>query len=45
MAQRKPPLVIIDIDDELKMARLCEALWPGERVTRLRKGVEAELRR
>jgi hypothetical protein len=24
------------------MAKLCEALWPGERITRLRKQIEAE---
>jgi hypothetical protein len=36
------PRVIIDMDDELEMARMCEAVWPGERVTRLRKAVEAE---
>jgi hypothetical protein len=39
-ANRK--LVIHDVGDELDMARLCERLWPGERITRLRKEVEAE---
>jgi hypothetical protein len=41
MINRKP-LVVIDTDDELEMARLCEALWPGEKITKLRKAVEAE---
>ena len=35
-------LVVHDTDDELYMAKLCEALWPGERITRLRKQIEAE---
>jgi len=35
-------LVAHDTDDELYMAKLCEALWPGERITRLRKQIEAE---
>jgi hypothetical protein len=34
--------VIHDMADELDMARLCETLWPGPRITRLRKTVEAE---
>jgi hypothetical protein len=37
-----PPLVIHDVDDELYMARLCETLWPGPEITRLRQAVEAE---
>ncbi|MGE0660438.1 MAG: hypothetical protein AB7O63_13145 [Reyranellaceae bacterium] len=36
------PRVIHDTDDELYMARLCESLWPGERISRLRRGVERE---
>jgi len=36
------PLVIHDADDELYMARLCEILWPGPKITRLRQTVEAE---
>jgi hypothetical protein len=36
------PLVIHDVGDEVTMARLCETLWPGPRITRLREGVEAE---
>jgi hypothetical protein len=35
-------LVLHDTDDELYMARLCEALWPGPTITRLRQTVEAE---
>jgi hypothetical protein len=34
---RRKPLVIHDVDDELYMARLCETLWPGERITKLRE--------
>jgi len=41
LVQRRP-LVVHDTDDELYMARLCETLWPGERITRLRQGVELE---
>jgi hypothetical protein len=32
-------VVVIDMDDELEMARLCERRWPGEKVTALRKSV------
>jgi hypothetical protein len=39
---RRKPIVIHDTDDELYMVRLCEILWPGERITKLRKVVEAE---
>ncbi len=39
---RRKPLVIHDTDDELYAARLCETLWPGERITRIRKTIEAE---
>jgi len=38
------PLVVHDTDDELYMAKLCEALWPGERISNLCKTVEAERR-
>ncbi len=36
------PLVIHITDDELHMALLCETLWAGERITKLRQSVEAE---
>jgi hypothetical protein len=36
------PRVAHDVDDELAMARLCEVLWPGERITQLRQNVERE---
>jgi hypothetical protein len=39
---RRKPIVIHDVDDELYMAKLCEMLWPGERITRLREAIEAE---
>jgi hypothetical protein len=37
------PLVLHTFDDELNFAKWCEKLWPGERVTRIRKAVEQEL--
>jgi hypothetical protein len=40
---RDQPRAIHDIGDELAMARRCEALWPGERITRLRKDLAAEV--
>jgi hypothetical protein len=39
-----PPRVIHDVGDEIAAVRLCEALWPGERITALRQAVEAEYR-
>lgn len=39
---RRPPLVIHEMDDELAMARFCEVLWHGERITTMRKAIEAE---
>jgi hypothetical protein len=36
----RPPLVIHGFDDELIMARWCEALWPGERISRTRRQLE-----
>jgi hypothetical protein len=35
-------LVVHDTDDELYMAKLCEAIWPGERISKLVKIIEAE---
>jgi hypothetical protein len=37
-----PGVVMHIVDDELELARMGEALWPGEHITRLRKQVEAE---
>jgi hypothetical protein len=37
-----PLKMIHDMDDEVQMLRLCEALWPCKRITDLRKEVEAE---
>jgi hypothetical protein len=34
--------VMHDFDDELAMARMAEAAWPGAKVTRLRQQIEAE---
>ena len=39
---RRRPLVLHIFDDELDMARWCEAMWPGERITRIRKDIERE---
>jgi hypothetical protein len=39
---RRPPLVVHDTADELDALKICEALWPGEKITRLRKDTEAE---
>ena len=38
----RPPLVVHDTDDEVQMARLCETLWPGKRISALRAAVERE---
>lgn len=39
---RRRPIVIHDMGDELAMARLCKALWPGERTIAICRAVEAE---
>jgi hypothetical protein len=39
---RHRPLVIHDMGDEVEMARLCEVLWPGERIAAVRRQVEAD---
>jgi hypothetical protein len=44
LAQRQPALVISVVEDELEMARLCEVLWPGKWVSRLRRAVARERR-
>jgi hypothetical protein len=44
MLVTRKPLVIHEVEDEVTMARLCERLWPGERVTKLRQAVEDEYR-
>lgn len=35
-------VVLHDTDDELTMARLAQALWPSEKTSRVRAGIEAE---
>jgi hypothetical protein len=35
--------VVVDMDDEIEMAGLCERRWPSEKAKALRKSVEAEL--
>lgn len=42
LAMVAPGRVLHDTDDELYAARLCETLWPGERITALRKTIERE---
>jgi hypothetical protein len=44
ITQRRPPLVIHDLDDELEMAKWCEVIWPGETTRQIRTGIEAERR-
>jgi hypothetical protein len=39
---QRPPLVIHNMDDELDMARWCEALWPGAKIKGIRESIEAE---
>jgi hypothetical protein len=41
-ALAKRRLVIHDCDDELEMAKLCETIWPGPKITALRQAVERE---
>jgi hypothetical protein len=36
------PLIVHSMEDELDMANLCEALWPGPEIARLRRTIEAE---
>lgn len=36
------PIVMHDFDDELRLAKFCESLWPCERTTSIRTNVEAE---
>jgi hypothetical protein len=36
------PIVVQLCDDELQLARMCEAVWPCEKSTSVRRAVEAE---
>jgi hypothetical protein len=38
----REPIVVHDCDDELYAAKLCERLWPGERITKVRQSIERE---
>jgi hypothetical protein len=38
----RPPRVVHNMADELSMAKLCETLWPGERITRIREQIEGQ---
>jgi hypothetical protein len=38
------PAVLHVMYDELDMAKLCEKLWPGDRITALRRAIEADRR-
>ena len=37
---RRRPLVVHLMEDELDLAKLCEAIWPCERTSRIRTNVE-----
>jgi len=37
-----PGILIHILDDELQMARLCEALWPSARTRRIRSAIQTE---
>jgi hypothetical protein len=37
-----PPVVAIDFDDEMQMARQAEAAWPCAKITRVREVIEEE---
>jgi hypothetical protein len=39
------PLVVHDMDDELAAAKLAASLWPGPRIERIVREIEAERRR
>jgi hypothetical protein len=39
---RKGGFILHDCDDELAATKLCEKLWPGERITELRRDIERE---
>ena len=36
------PIVVHDVDDELYMAQLCEAIWPCPKTSAIRAAIEAE---
>jgi hypothetical protein len=38
----RKPIVVHRFDDELDAAQFCERLWPGERITKVRKAIELE---
>jgi hypothetical protein len=42
LAIRRRPLVIRVFDDELDLARCCEAAWPCPKITEIRMAIEAE---
>jgi hypothetical protein len=42
IGQIQPPSSTHDFDDELRMSEFCEAIWPCECTTKMRKAVEAE---
>jgi hypothetical protein len=45
LVQHSPPLTVFDLGDELQMAKLAEQLWPGPRITAIRRDIERERRR
>jgi hypothetical protein len=38
----RKPLVILDLDDELSLARAAEVLWPSDETSKIQRHVEAE---
>ncbi len=40
----RKPIVVHAMDNELAMARLCEAIWPCDKTREVRAGIEAERR-
>jgi len=44
LVQQTKGVVIHDMSDKLEMARLCEAIWPSRKTTKIRSDIEAERR-
>jgi hypothetical protein len=42
LLRRKGGVIVHDVADELQMVKLCEGLWPGEKISKIRKQIEFE---
>jgi hypothetical protein len=42
LSSHEAPIILHNMDDELDMAHWCEELWPGEKITRIRRALEEE---